>query len=357
MLRYFPSPILQFKTMSYWFNIGNFVSLLFLIGATIMSFFLILSGARNTGVLKNFYWIEANTTGFNDASNLTRWFNYEFCGYSNGQLFNCSSKAPAKPFSPRDNFGFNTLMPTSFLDDRDAYYYLSRVGWAMLLIAIFCEVMTLIPQIVSVFKHIRSLSVFATVFHWLSLFFILLTACLLTGCYAKGIRAFHSQNRHAKMGVKCFALLWTTVFLLLCTSIWMAIATALKKREKRRKSSSYYTTTVVPSSTDMDDYGYSNAPVPVTNNSVELVDRNDRIRDSSNQPSQLPRNPNTVVPSNTVNTTNLVANNTVSNQTSTKHKLFNKIKSRKHNDNSNIDNINNMPVLPTTKEEDEENDV
>lgn len=352
--------------MSLWFNIGSFVSLFFLIGATIMSFFLILSGARNTGVLKNFYWIEANTTGFNDASNLTRWFNYEFCGYSsNGQLFNCSSKAPAKPFSPRDNFGFNLLMPTSFLNDRDAYYYLSRVGWAMLLIAVFCEVMTLIPQIISVFKHIRSLSVFTTVFHWLSLFFILLAACLLTGCYAKGIRAFHSKDRHAKMGVKCFALLWTTVFLLLCTSVWMAIATSLKKREKR-KSTGYYTTAGIHSQ-DIDEYGgYSHATVPVTTNQPAGVDGgNYEIRDASNQPSQLPRNPNVVVPATAPITSHTSTdNNTVSNPTTTKHKLFNKIKTRKYNNNNNnnsskanVDNTNNMPVLPTTKEEDEEYEV
>ena len=166
--------------MSLWFNIGSFVSLLFLLGATIMTFFLILSGARNTGILKNFYWIEATTAGFNDASNMTRWFNYEFCGYSNGQLFNCSSKAPAKPFSPKDNFGSNPLMPTSFLNDRDAYYYLSRVGWAMLLIAVFCEVMTLIPQIITVFKHIRSLSIlllFSIGYHYFS--FFRLHVCLL----------------------------------------------------------------------------------------------------------------------------------------------------------------------------------
>lgn len=345
--------------MSLWFNIGSFVSLLFLLGATIMTFFLILSGARNTGILKNFYWIEATTAGFNDASNMTRWFNYEFCGYSNGQLFNCSSKAPAKPFSPKDNFGSNPLMPTSFLNDRDAYYYLSRVGWAMLLIAVFCEVMTLIPQIITVFKHIRSLSIFATVFHWLSLFFILLAACLLTGCYAKGIRAFHSKNRHAKLGAKCFALLWTTVFLLLCTSIWMAVATFLKNREKR-KSANYYTTPVIHSQ-DINEYDYAHPTVPVTNQSVEMVGGNYEVREMSNQPSQLPRNPNVVAPVAKPIPSASIDNSTSSNPTTTKHKLFNKIKTRKHNNNNNdktnVDNTINRPVLPTTKEEDEEHEV
>lgn len=346
-----------------WFNIGNLVALLFLIGATIMSFFLILSGGRSSGVLKNFYWIEADTSGFNNAANLTRWFNYEFCGYAQGRSFDCSSRAPAKPFSPKDNFGASPLMPRSFIDNRDTYYYLSRVGWAMLLIAVFFEVCTLVPQIIGVFKHIRPLSIFATVTHWLSLFFLLLAACLLTGCHAKGIRAFHGRDRHAKMGAKCFALLWTSVFLLLCTSIWSVVATALKKKEERN-STRYYTTGAAVAGTGAgagmgggrvrDDEEYGGYTDTNTGKSTEVTD--DNYNDNL-ETSQLPRNPNAVVTGDTAANTNYNTSRNVAtatpppssdNTNKTKNKLFNKIKTQTHKKTGD-----DGTLLTTTKEEEE----
>lgn len=83
-----------------------FINLFFLLGATLLTFFLILAGGRTTGVLKNFYWFQASTSGFNSAPSVTRWYNYNWCGWeSRGIAVNCSSKMAAQPFSPRDNFG------------------------------------------------------------------------------------------------------------------------------------------------------------------------------------------------------------------------------------------------------------
>lgn len=328
--------------MSKWFKIGNFIALLFLVGATIMSFFLILSGGREGGTLENFYWLKANTTGFNDAPDETRWFNYQFCGYGNGDLFNCSSRAPAKPFSPRDNFGASPLMPSSFLNNRDTYYYLSRVAWAMLLIAVFCEVVTLIPQLIGIFKHIRILSILATVFHWLSLFFILLAACLYTGCYAKATRAFHSEDRSARMGAKCFALLWTSVFLLLCTSIWSVVATVLKKKEERNRPSYYATTTAagVGGATAMnnrvdddDGYGYANT----TDKSSEVADNL-----GPNAIATVTPPPTSTIPS---EQQPMMATNA----TTAKHKYFNKLRTKNKNKNAG----DGEHLLTTTKEEEE----
>lgn len=78
----------------------NLLAFLFLLGAGLLTFFLILSGGRESGTLKNFYWLQADTNGFNSAPSTTRWYNYNWCGYEDGQLANCSSRAPAKPFFP-----------------------------------------------------------------------------------------------------------------------------------------------------------------------------------------------------------------------------------------------------------------
>ncbi|SCU98302.1 LAMI_0F13982g1_1 [Lachancea mirantina] len=211
------------------------VFLFLLLGAGLLTFFVILSGARETGVLKDFYWFEADTSGFNSAPNRTRWYNYQWCGVSNGALNSCSSTKPATPFSPRDNFGSSGAMPKSFLDNRNTYYYLSRVAWAMLLIGIFYLVCAIVPMIVSIFMATVVGSFMAVLSLWLATFFITLAACLYTGCYVKARNAFHDGNRAARLGPKNFGFIWTSVALLLACSIWMTIAMTLFGVEKYQR--------------------------------------------------------------------------------------------------------------------------
>ncbi|CCF58628.1 hypothetical protein KAFR_0F00310 [Kazachstania africana CBS 2517] len=210
----------------------NALMLLLLLGAGLLSFFIILSGARTGGTLKNFYWFQANTQGFNSAPSVTRWYNYDFCGFENNNVGNCSHKAPAKPFSPRDNFGSSPNMPSTFLNNRNTYYYLSRVAWAMLLIGFFFLMLTIIPTLVGIFTIIKGLAIFTTVMSWLAFFFMILAACLYTGCYVKARKAFHNNHRSAKLGAKNFAFIWTTVFLLLLNTIWSTFVSATHKGKK-----------------------------------------------------------------------------------------------------------------------------
>ncbi|CCD25668.1 uncharacterized protein NDAI_0F03500 [Naumovozyma dairenensis CBS 421] len=204
----------------------QFLHLFFLLGAGLLVFFLILSGARETGVLKHFYWFQATTYLMTDEGNMTRWYNYRYCSLSwfANQPINCSPSAAATPFSPLDNFGSTRYIPSSFVDHRDTYYYLSRVGWAMLLISLFLIISTIILSIVRLFMmRDRIVSRMTVVFHWLSFFFILLTACLYTGCYAKAKNVFNNAGRAARLGPNNFGFLWTSVFLLLLTSYLASI--------------------------------------------------------------------------------------------------------------------------------------
>ncbi|CCE66137.1 hypothetical protein TPHA_0O01700 [Tetrapisispora phaffii CBS 4417] len=217
----------------------NFLTLLFLLGAGLLTFFIILSGSHNSGTLKSFYWFEANTFGFNDASIITRWYDYEFCGYLNDNLVNCSSRAPAKPFSPKDNFGASDNMPSSFLNNRDTYYYLSRVAWAMLLIGLVFICLSIIPIFINIFKLVPGIVIWSTVATWLAFFFIILSACLYTGCYVKARKNFHHDGRHAKLGAKNFAFIWTSVFLLLISIVWTTLLSTLFTRDDHYRKSNY----------------------------------------------------------------------------------------------------------------------
>ncbi|SCU93170.1 LAFA_0F15038g1_1 [Lachancea sp. 'fantastica'] len=195
-----------------------------LLGAGLLSFFVILSGARNSGVLKNFYWLEADTSGLGGAPSTTRWFNYDWCAYENGNLQGCSSKKPASPFSPRDNFGSSSGLLAAFANDRNTYYYLSRVAWAMLLVGLVYIVIALVPVFVTIFSTSLVNAWLAVLAVWLAWFFVTLAACLYTGCYVKGRKVFSDAQRHAKLGPRNFAFIWTSVALLLACAIWSSVA-------------------------------------------------------------------------------------------------------------------------------------
>ncbi|EJS42045.1 YNL194C [Saccharomyces arboricola H-6] len=226
-----------------------FINLFFLLGATLLTFFLILAGGKNTGVLKNFYWFQASTSGFNSAPSVTRWYNYNWCGWEIRRAVNCSSKMAAQPFSPRDNFGSSTLMPSTFLNNRNTYYYLSRVGWAMLLIALFFLLITLVSVFASLIRYTRPTATLATAMSWITLFFMTLSACLYTGCYAKAVRAFHHEDRDARLGPKNFGFIWTTVFLLIVNSICTTVMVATYKRNEYIYDRSFASTKTVESQT------------------------------------------------------------------------------------------------------------
>lgn len=85
------------------------ITLLFLAGATLLAFFVILCGAKKTGFLKKFYWMRADTSSITTQAGRgeTYWLNYMYCTKANSSVSDysyCSGKKPAYPFSPRENF-------------------------------------------------------------------------------------------------------------------------------------------------------------------------------------------------------------------------------------------------------------
>lgn len=238
------------------------LSFLFLLGSGLLTFFVILSGANTSGTLGKFYWFEANTTGINSAPATTRWFNYKWCGYENGKYVNCSNSMAAEPFSPRDNFGSSPNLPSSFQNNRDTYYYLSRIGWAMLLLGLLFLVLAIVPAGLAIFMRGKIL-VASVIPAWIALFFITLSACLYTGCYVKGRNAFHDSDRSASMNTKMFAFLWTTVFLLLGSSIWSLVnCIVYRKKVKPIKEvqQPYEATSSYDDSYNVDKQTYESGP-------------------------------------------------------------------------------------------------
>lgn len=224
--------------------------LFLLSGAGLLAFFVILCGARTTGVLTKFYWLKADTSGIPNAPSETYWLNYMYCSKDNGTSYyhSCSSKEPAYPFSPRNNFKTTLNVPSSFVNDRDKYYYLSRVGWSMWLVGLLFLSLSLIPMLVALFISIPKIYIISTLLLWSAWFYLTLGACLWTSCFVLGKNAFKDAGRSAHLGVKMFAFIWTTVFIITLCSLWHPISGLLAKR---------YNNIIAKQNSDFEASGYS----------------------------------------------------------------------------------------------------
>lgn len=115
-----------------------------------MLFFIVLSGSsKNPSFpLDKFYWVEGDTSAIAGAPTTARWAFWGVCEKVGSSTKNCSSLGPAIAISPVDNFGTESGVPQYFIDNRDTFYYLSRVGWSTIIVAL---VFTIISLFLTVF--------------------------------------------------------------------------------------------------------------------------------------------------------------------------------------------------------------
>lgn len=211
------------------------ITLLFLAGATLLAFFVILCGAKKTGFLKKFYWMRADTSSITTQAGRgeTYWLNYMYCTKANSSVSDysyCSGKKPAYPFSPRENFGSGVTLPSDFNKRKNKFYYLSRVGWSMWLVGLLFLVVSLLPfMLQSCIKH-TMVYVISTMSVWAAWFYLTLGACLWTSAFVMGKHAFTNDGISAKLGVKMFACLWTTIFLISVAALWQPVSAILSKK-------------------------------------------------------------------------------------------------------------------------------
>lgn len=220
------------------------ISLIALLGAGLLLFFNILCGASTSSVLGEFYWLEAGTSGIPGAHSTTRWTNYNSCGVRNGRNYDCTSSSAAYPMSPRANFGTDTGVPSGLRSRHGITYYLSRVGWAFLLLGLLFTLLALLPVAVSL--CLPSLSILGIGSNFATnaaLLFTILAAALLTAAYVKARNSFRSAGNHTSLGRKMFAFVWTSVFLLLLSSCLSGVgccgALLASKKKKRGYNENY----------------------------------------------------------------------------------------------------------------------
>lgn len=115
------------------------LGLLFLSGALLLMFFVILAGVTDSTPLNKIYFLQADTSGITGARNTSRWLYFYVCNERNQ---NCWGAWPAPPFGwawsraaanvPDGLGGSHGRGTTSFY-----YFYMWRFGWVFYLMSLF----------------------------------------------------------------------------------------------------------------------------------------------------------------------------------------------------------------------------
>ena len=210
-------------------------ALIFISGALVLLFFVVLSGLNSTTPLNQTWFLRADTSGITGARPITQWTYFYMCGDGNTD---CGPAWPAPPFgwawsgnpanAPAELIGGQGSSTTS-----DYYFYMWRFGWVFYLIALAFAGFTFLAGWLACLGRLGNgllglLSMLAFVF-------MTVAASLMTATFVKARNAFLASGRDASIGQYAFGFTW---------GAWAAllIATVLFFLNLRSSSSDHVTT-------------------------------------------------------------------------------------------------------------------
>lgn len=211
--------------------IGHTIQMVFLAGGSLLLLLIVLSGSIDHFPINEFYWIQADTSGITNAPDYSRWTFWGLC--SNRSRNNqCQDLAPLYPFSPVDNFGTTSNVPSSFVSDRNVYYYLTRCSWAFFLIALIFVGVSFISSLFACFW--RSLRNVLTLFVSIGVLFTALAIACQTAAVVMGRNAFRDANMDVSIGVQLMACGWAAFVVALISWFGTCCACASHSYRKHR---------------------------------------------------------------------------------------------------------------------------
>jgi hypothetical protein len=155
-------------------------SLIFLGGAIVIQFFLILSGGVSSSPETKIYFLESTTKGIPNAPNPARWTYWTVCGVNADSLnADCGHVHAALPFAPANpqNFDTTTGVPVQFYNS-NFYYYISRFAWVFFLLALLFSVFAFLTSALALCTRIGAL--FSGLMTLIAFAWQLLAAALMT---------------------------------------------------------------------------------------------------------------------------------------------------------------------------------
>lgn len=191
-----------FKILSSLLILGSFACLILTL----------ITGAKTTSGISKFYWLETDCSKYpgSPIQGTCRWTSYSLCGVdSKGKNVDCTSSRAGYPFSPKDNFNSNKSIPAPFMNSRNKYYYMSRIGWAFSVIGLYFLLCSFVMIIVWLI-----LGKLGWLFWWIyfvSFIFVAVSAALSTAVFSSGKGVFNHNGNSAKLGSRVLVTTWVTV--------------------------------------------------------------------------------------------------------------------------------------------------
>lgn len=209
------------------------ISLVFVAGAVLLEFFLILAGAINGNPLNQFYFLEVDTSGIRNAPQLTHWTYWNSCPVDSNGLNTVCSVTPAYAFDPQNNFGTQTGVPVQFIGT-NKFYLETRFMFAFALIALVFSVVSLLFGGLALISRIGSY--LSSTFALAALVFQAATAALMTAAFVEGRNIFTSNNQTATLGRYGFGFQWAAVAALFIASALFCAGGTTSKDSSRRSA-------------------------------------------------------------------------------------------------------------------------
>ncbi|GAW23245.1 hypothetical protein ANO14919_127970 [Xylariales sp. No.14919] len=186
------------------------LSLIFLAGATVLLFFVILSGITRTSPLRQTYFLAADTSGISGARSISQWTYFRICGEGNAD---CSHAWPDPPvgWAWSGNPG-GTNLPERLIGSygggttSETYFYLWRFGWVFYLLALLFTILAFFTGFVACFGRLGS--AIAGLMSSVALFFHTVAASLMTATFVKMRDQFNLVGRDAHIGQYAFGFTW-----------------------------------------------------------------------------------------------------------------------------------------------------
>ncbi|KAI0405585.1 SUR7/PalI family-domain-containing protein [Xylaria palmicola] len=186
------------------------ISLVLLAGATVLLFFVVLSGLTRTSPLRQTYFLSADTAGISGARPVSQWTYFRVCGAGNAD---CGRAWPDFPLGwAWSGHPAGADLPDRLVGSYGAgttssyYFYLWRFGWVFYLLALFFAVAAFFTGFLAFFGRLGA--AVAGLASLVALFFHTLAAALMTVTFVKMRDEFVRAGRGARIGRYAFGFTW-----------------------------------------------------------------------------------------------------------------------------------------------------
>lgn len=202
------------------------INTVLLAGAVVMMTFLVLLGLSHHSPINQFYWMRAEGThSISGAPTNFAFTTWGACEYADGKVTDKCTRDPVGMMQlPVDVWKTEQGVPEDFIKSQESYYYLSRFGFAFLLIAYATGCFAFLFSVASMGATHADRGLVPLVF----LFFVTLVvwAALVTAVTVKA-----KNHLDGNLLPKGFGLMWTSMFLSLLVLICTIVGIAQTKKE------------------------------------------------------------------------------------------------------------------------------